>query len=64
KFNPISSPIVGGDATSEPGSGTASDSGSDVVSGSRSGNGEAARRRRRRRRRPTHAQDGFAARAN
>lgn len=34
--NPISSPIVGGDATSEPGSGTASDSGSDVVSGSRS----------------------------
>ncbi len=42
--NPISSPIVGGDATSEPGSGTASDSGSDVVSGSRSGNGEAARR--------------------
>lgn len=62
--NPISSPIVGGDATSEPGSGTASDSGSDVVSGSRSGNGEAARRRRRRRRRPTHAQDGFAARAN
>ncbi|WP_236731130.1 hypothetical protein, partial [Mycobacterium tuberculosis] len=26
--------------------------------------GEAARRRRRRRRRPTHAQDGFAARAN
>lgn len=62
--NPISGPIVGGDATSEPGSGTASDSGSDVVSGSRSGNGEAARRRRRRRRRPTHAQDGFAARAN